>query len=291
MTPDELAYLYKKTFVGYFFPCLRDHGYGGKCHASLSTGSIPYFNDEKREYKIKLREKQREGIQQFWRGRNYRFRLVTFEKYIRTKNLPYLRGANEEYFDELRESRANLRLRNSIVADLYYSKHGFKMEGEEWADQFYVQLLVAGPELLSGKTLFRHEGRGLSIFRSQVKNYDEVHEYVYHFSGVPIEFVYFYSDSFSQGYYSKKDVIDNKVTFYLLRSLYKVGWTLIHVHFTIINYWRKLQLLGFCVLMRRRIRWNKKKRDCFARIGGLPRESCFVLRLPMDLYRKVIEYF
>ena len=51
------------------------------------------------------------------------------------------------------------------------------------------------------------------------------------------------------------------------------------------------QLLGFCVLMRRRIRWNKKKRDCFARIGGLPRESCFVLRLPMDLYRKVIEYF
>ena len=236
MEPDQLAYLYKMTFVGYFFPCVRDHGIYN-CNASQSNGYLPIFASETKEYKIKLKQKLRKGIQQCWR--DYRFRLVKFEKYIDTKR-HYSGDLDERYLDEFRESRANLRLRNSFVADLYYSHHGVRLEDGVLCDQFYVNLLACQPELvLRGKTLFTQEQRGLNMFHSQVKNYLEVHEYVYHFSGVPIEFAYFFSDSFSEGYYSKKAVIDNKVTFYLLRSLYKVGWTLIHVHFTIINYWRK----------------------------------------------------
>ena len=293
MESDDLAYIYRKIFAGYFYPCLKDpywcmgipqcRAVPQLCMSTAERDSLPYFasKSELEYFEERVDTRLSEGFRLRWREPSMTI-LYYMDADIRFTTLKddYIKGYLADY-----------RLRTYMALYIEYSCHGWRL-GSTFYDRFRVYLLTINVECITThKIPLINERWGLEIFKNQVKTYSEVHYYAYYFSGVPIEFVYLSSNRFSPSHYLKKEVIGNKVKVYCLHNIHKVGWTLITIHITVINYWQKLQLLGFKEIMRKRLRWRIKCHDCFARIGGLPRGGCFVLRLPVDLYWKVVEYF
>ena len=226
MSSDDLAYIYRKIFAAYFYPCSRHPfycslGFSQKkiCMSTADPDSLPYYGSQE---ELKYFEEQ--NAKRISEGFHFRWKQARIQ----------LLGYTSQ--NTRREDLANYRISPYMTLYIAYSCHSYHFENTFY-DNFRITLLRVNDEaILTSKVPLINERWGLEIFKNQVKTYSEVHHYVYYFSGVPIKFVYLSSNRFSPSHYLKKEVIGNKVMVYCLHYLHKMGWTLITIHITVINY-------------------------------------------------------